>query len=1034
MPKISKVKRINTFGAVPSLSYGELAYNAADNKFYAGNAANVAVLVNAAGSGGGGDGTLTLLLASLFKPTTPTGLTASAGNTQVSLSWTAPTGMLSQTPVTDYDPQYSADSGVSWTSFTHAASTATTSIITGLDNGTPYVFRVAALNALGVGGYTAATSSVTPVSGTPPGTPTSLAVTAGNAQASLTWSAPASSGTAAISDYFVQYSSDSGANWSSFSHTASTATSATVTGLANGTAYVFRVAAVSAIGAGSYTSATSSVTPVAVTPDASFSNVSLLLHGDGTGSTIVDSSATPKTVTAYGSATQSAAQSQWGGKSFAFDGTTNCYLQSAANAAFDFGSSDMTIEFWFRSTQSTAFAALMTREWGSTPYTGGWTIMMNGATGGLTIYWADASTSNVFMSSSATTHRDGQWHHFAWTRSGTTHSMYLDGTRITTTTSSTNFGTGKQLTIGSDQTFSGRYFNGFIDDIRITKGTARYTGTTITVPTAAFPDVGPIGIPTSLSAAQGNTQVSLSWTAPSYDGGSAITDYSVQYSSDGGTNWSSFGHAASTATNSTVTGLTNGTAYVFRVAAVNATAGTGSYTSATSSVTPGTVATDANFSNVSLLLHGDGNLTDNSSYSKTVTTTGTVSTAGTAKFGSASIQLSGAGKVVVPSHSSLTFAGDFTIDFWVQFSSKPSNFICFFGGSSGQTQMFLTTKITGNGLRWGMTDINEYASGDFTWATGTWYYVAVKKTSGAVTLWVDGNNITAALLPTDNRTYTGGMNLFGGLATVSDFNGLIDEFRITNGVARTITLPAAAFPDVGPIGVPTSLTATMGNTQVSLAWTAPTYNGGSAITDYSVQYSTNSGSTWSSFSHTASTATTSTVTGLTNGTAYVFRVAAVNGNGTGTYTSATSSVTPGVATAISYANSYVNGGSSSFEANYTITGTSTKTVKLTGTDDEEHRVWLLVGVSGTLSYTVTASTEDGYDYGRLYKTSSSPSVHSTVGSGVASATALGAAVSGTNSVTGSVAVTAGEYLVLAYWRDGSGGGGTDSVTATLSIA
>ena len=587
MPKISKVKRSNTFGAIPSVSYGELAYNAADNKFYAGNAANVAVLVNAAGGGGGGDGTLTLLLASLFKPTTPTGLTASAGNTQVSLSWTAPTGMLSQTPVTDYDPQYSSDSGVSWTSFTHAASTATTSIVTGLDNGTPYVFRVAAINALGVGGYTAATSSVTPVTGTPPGTPTSLAVTAGNAQASLTWSAPASSGTTAISDYFVQYSSDSGANWSSFSHTASTATSSVVTGLTNGTAYVFRVAAVSSIGAGSYTSASSSVTPVAVTPDANFANVSLLLHGDGTGSTIVDSSATPKTVTAYGSATQSATQSQWGGKSFAFDGTTNCYLQSAANAAFDFGSSDMTIEFWFRSSQTTANATLMNREWGSSPYTGGWTVLMNGPSNGPAIYWADSSTSVVFMSSSLTTHRDGQWHHFAWSRSGTTHSMYLDGTRIATATSSINFGTGKQLTIGSDQTFGGRYFNGFIDDIRITKGTARYTGATITVPTAAFPDVGPIGVPTSLSATMGNTQVSLAWTAPSYNGGSAITDYSVQYSTNSGSTWSTFSRAASTATTATITGLTNGTAYVFRVAAVNGS-GTGDYTSATSSVTPET--------------------------------------------------------------------------------------------------------------------------------------------------------------------------------------------------------------------------------------------------------------------------------------------------------------------------------------------------------------------------------------------------------------------------------------------------------------
>lgn len=57
MPKIVKVKRTNTPGATPTLSYGEIAYNAADNKLYAGNAANQPVLVNTQSGGeGGGSG------------------------------------------------------------------------------------------------------------------------------------------------------------------------------------------------------------------------------------------------------------------------------------------------------------------------------------------------------------------------------------------------------------------------------------------------------------------------------------------------------------------------------------------------------------------------------------------------------------------------------------------------------------------------------------------------------------------------------------------------------------------------------------------------------------------------------------------------------------------------------------------------------------------------------------------------------------------------------------------------------------------
>lgn len=58
MPKIVKVKRANTAGATPAVSYGELAYNAADNKLYAGNAANQAVLVNTASTGGTSSGNI----------------------------------------------------------------------------------------------------------------------------------------------------------------------------------------------------------------------------------------------------------------------------------------------------------------------------------------------------------------------------------------------------------------------------------------------------------------------------------------------------------------------------------------------------------------------------------------------------------------------------------------------------------------------------------------------------------------------------------------------------------------------------------------------------------------------------------------------------------------------------------------------------------------------------------------------------------------------------------------------------------------
>ena len=321
---------------------------------------------------------------------------------------------------------------------------------------------------------------------------------------------------------------------------------------------------------------------------------------------------------------------------------------------------------------------------------------------------------------------------------------------------------------------------------------------------SVYAEVGPVGggddarleffkpaAPTGVTATAGNARAVVSWTAPTVLAQTPITDYIVQFSSDSGSNWTTFSDGTSTAATATVTGLTNGTAYTFRVAGVNGI-GTGAYSTASAAVTP--IVGDPLFASVALLLHGNGNITDSSSFAKTLSTIGTVSTAGTPRFGSASLALSGSGRLVVPSDSTLTFSGDFTIEMFLQIAANPSNYIALLAGSTGTTQMFLTTKSDGNGLRWGQSAVAEHASGNFTWALGTWYHVAVRRASNAVTLWVDGNNITSGS-PTNSMTFSGGMNLFGGIGSVNDLNGLVDEFRITQGVARTITVPTEAFPD-----------------------------------------------------------------------------------------------------------------------------------------------------------------------------------------------------------------------------------------------
>ncbi|SMH71421.1 putative spherulin 4 [Candidatus Nitrosotalea okcheonensis] len=94
-------------------------------------------------------------------------------------------------------------------------------------------------------------------------------------------------------------------------------------------------------------------------------------------------------------------------------------------------------------------------------------------------------------------------------------------------------------------------------------------------------------------------------------------------------------------------------------------------------------------------------------------------------------------------------------------------------------------------------------------------------------------------------------------------------------------------------GSPTSLTATtISSSQINLSWTAPSNNGGSAITGYKIERSTDSGITWSTIvANTASVSTTYSDTGLASNTAYTYRVSAINSVGTGSPSNTASATT-----------------------------------------------------------------------------------------------------------------------------------------------
>jgi hypothetical protein len=202
--------------------------------------------------------------------------------------------------------------------------------------------------------------------------------------------------------------------------------------------------------------------------DPNFANVSLLLYGDGTNgsTTITDSSPSPKTVTAFGNAQISTAQNKFGGSSIAFDGNGD-YIECASNADFAFGTGQYTVEFWLRFVTVTDVNEFVST---STDVSfGRWTIYYNGgtfftgATGG-----AGGTTFGFTPSASV-------WYFLTVTRDASNNQrLFIDGDLKNTTTSTNNY-TQSGFWAGRSLAASPTYLNGYIDDLRITKGVARYT-------------------------------------------------------------------------------------------------------------------------------------------------------------------------------------------------------------------------------------------------------------------------------------------------------------------------------------------------------------------------------------------------------------------------------------------------------------------------------------------------------------------------------------------------------------------------------
>ena len=216
----------------------------------------------------------------------------------------------------------------------------------------------------------------------------------------------------------------------------------------------------------------SSIT-VPTAPPTNIANTALLLNSTNAG--IFDQTA-KNILETVGDAKVSTAQYKYGTGSIELDGTGD-YLSIAASKNFAFGTGDFTIEFWMRSTDGNGnIIGLVTNA------SGNWNLVLASSL----MYWQSQYATTNLLNRSATAILDGAWHHVAFTRASGSNRMFFDGVlQGAAVSDSTNYTAPNAMQVGS----SGVYGDlaAHIDDLRITKGYARYTSN-FTPPSSAFKD------------------------------------------------------------------------------------------------------------------------------------------------------------------------------------------------------------------------------------------------------------------------------------------------------------------------------------------------------------------------------------------------------------------------------------------------------------------------------------------------------------------------------------------------------------------
>ena len=785
------------------------------------------------------------------EPGAPGNLTATSGDRSVTLNWGIPSA-IGASSITGYEYQQSETSGgfgTTWTSVSGGAREVTVSDLTGA---TLYYFRVRAVNSHGNGLASVEVNAIAYDGPTvEPGAPVNLAATSGDRSVTLSWETPSAIGASAITGYEYQQSETSGAFDTTWTAVSGGSREITISGLIATAIYYFRVRAVNSHG-----NSLASVEVNAIVYDGSTAEPGVPVSLTATSG---DHSVTLRwdAPSAIGASSITGYEYQQSEISGGF-GTTWTAVLGGIREVIVSGLTGATLYYFRVRAVNSHGNGLASTEVNGIAYDGptaepGEPVNLTATSGdhSVTLNWEAPGT----VGASAITGYEYQ-------QSETSGAF---GTTWTSVSGNTREVIVLGLTGVTLYYFRVRAVNSHENGLASTE----VNGIAYDGPTAEP------GEPVNLTATSGDRSVTLNWEAPGTVGASAITGYEYQQSETSGAFGTTWTTVSDGSLEVTISSLTGGTTYYFRVQAVN-------------SHGEGTPSTEVD------IIPYDGELG--------------VPTDLAATSGDRSVTLnwdipSTTGTLVITGYEyQWSETNDGFDNTWTEVPGGASAREMVISDLTGATTYYFRVRAMSTQSPGADSEVSAAAYDGSTAEPGEPVNLTALSGDRSVTLnWEAPHTMGASAITgyeyQQSETSGGFGNTWtpvsGGARAVviSDLTAMTTYYfrvrAINSHVGGRVSTEVSAVAYDGLIaepGEPTNLRATFGDRSVTLNWEVPNTMGASAITGYEYQQSETSGAfddTWTTMSGGVNSREV-IVSGLTGGTAYYFRVRAVNSQGGGT--------------------------------------------------------------------------------------------------------------------------------------------------------